>query len=93
VAAAYDAPPVEPRRHCCWYAERSAVAVTPEALSELRERLAALRDDVLRQLAQADHVDAGFLALLGNVGAALAAVDAARTEAEATVPAAMVSGL
>jgi hypothetical protein len=34
------------------------------------------RADVLRQLAEADHVDAGRLALLADVGGALAVLDA-----------------
>ena len=50
--------------------------------SALRDRLLALRDDVLRQLAKADHLDSGLLALLGNVGAALAALDAAPEDVE-----------
>jgi hypothetical protein len=41
----------------------------------LRDRLVALRDDTLRQLAAADHLDAGLVALLGNVGSALAVLD------------------
>jgi hypothetical protein len=41
----------------------------------LRDRLVALRDDTLRQLAAADYLDAGLVALLGNVGSALAVLD------------------
>jgi hypothetical protein len=36
----------------------------------LRDRLLALRADVLRQLAEGEGIDGGLLALLGNVGAA-----------------------
>jgi hypothetical protein len=43
----------------------------------LRDRLLALRVDVLRQLAESEAIDGGLLALLGNVGAAITAIDAA----------------
>jgi hypothetical protein len=57
--------------------------VTVEALVALRDRLAALRDDVLRQLAEGDGIDGGMLALFGNTAAALDALD--------TMPAEVVS--
>ncbi len=41
----------------------------------LRDRLLRLRSSALDQLAAADHLDAGMLAVLANVGAALAALD------------------
>ena len=47
----------------------------PDAIAELRERLHILRRDAARQLAEADHLDAGLLILLGNVGAALVALE------------------
>lgn len=45
------------------------------ALAVLRDRLVALRDDTLRQLAAADHLDAGLVALLGYLGTALIALE------------------
>jgi hypothetical protein len=43
---------------------------------------------VVEQLAEADHLDAGMLALLANVRSALAAFDTAQAEAEAAEQAA-----
>jgi hypothetical protein len=57
--------------------------MSPDATAALRARLLALRDDALRQLAEADHLDGGLLALVGNVGAALAAIDAEPSYARA----------
>src|SRR5215204_4045920 len=56
-----------------------AAAMTDTAAP--RDRLVALRDDALRQLAEADVIDAGLLALVAHVGAALAALDAAQESA------------
>lgn len=47
------------------------------SLDEVRERLAAMRDEIIARLAAADHLDGGMIALLGGVGAALGAVDGA----------------
>lgn len=52
-----------------------SLVVEPDAIAELRERLHILRCDAARQLAEADHLDAGLLTLLGNVGAALVALE------------------
>ena len=41
----------------------------------VRDRLGALRDDLLRQLAEADHLDAGLLATLAHVETVLARLD------------------
>ena len=49
-----------------------------EDLAELRERLVAMRCDLAERLAQ--RIDGGVMALLGSVGAAIAAVDAMREE-------------
>jgi hypothetical protein len=51
------------------------VTVGSAALAGLRERLHEMRDDALQQLADCDPLDAGLLALLGDIGAALAAID------------------
>ena len=40
----------------------------------LRDRLIGLRADVLQQLAEADHLDAGLLATLAHVEIVLAAL-------------------
>jgi hypothetical protein len=42
----------------------------------LRTRLLALRADLLRKLGEADHLDAGLLALLADTETVLAALDA-----------------
>lgn len=49
--------------------------MTAETAS-LRQRLAALRADLVERLAAEPHLDAGMLHLLGDVGGALAAIDA-----------------
>jgi hypothetical protein len=59
------------------------MTAAPDALAALRARLTALRDDVLRQLAEDEVLDGGMLALLGNTAAALDALD--------TMPAEVVS--
>ena len=41
----------------------------------VRDRLGALRDDLLRQLANADHLDAGLLRVLADVEIVLARLD------------------
>jgi len=53
--------------------------VIDHASATVRGRLVGLRDDALRQLAAADHLDGGMLALVGNVSSAIAAIDAAET--------------
>jgi hypothetical protein len=45
-------------------------------MTDLRERLLALRADALRQLAEADHLDTGLLALLANTSTVLATIEA-----------------
>ncbi len=50
--------------------------------ASLRTRLLDLRVDVLRKLAEAEHLDGGLLALLGNIAAALAALDAPSPDAQ-----------
>jgi hypothetical protein len=55
--------------------------VTVEALAELRERLFAMREDLVGRLVA--RIDGGEMALLGSVGAAIAAVDAMRQEPDA----------
>jgi hypothetical protein len=52
------------------------VTVAPDTVDALRGRLLDLRDDLVEQLADADVLDGGMLALLGDVGTALAALDA-----------------
>lgn len=47
---------------------------------ELRERLLAMREVLIAGLAGSPVIEAGHLALLGHVGAALAAVDAATAD-------------
>ena len=59
----------------------SAVPSVPDALAALRDRLLALRADLVRQLAASDALDAGLLTLVGHVGAALDALDAAPADA------------
>jgi hypothetical protein len=54
------------------------MAETHEA-PDLRERLLAMRASLVDGMAAAPHLDGGHLALLGHVGAALAAVDAEST--------------
>ena len=66
--------------------------MTPAMMAELRQRLVVLRDEVLQQLAEADHLDAGRIALLAHVGGALAAINAAQAEVEAPNTAAAVPG-
>jgi hypothetical protein len=55
--------------------------VTENDVAELRERLVAMREDLVGRLAA--RIDGGEMALLGSVGAAIAAVDAMRSEANA----------
>ncbi len=50
--------------------------MTPDALAELRQRLVSLRDDALRQLAEADTLDGGLLRLVGDADTALRALGA-----------------
>ena len=64
----------------------------PDALGMLRARLLALRDDVLRQLVAADVLDAGMLRMLGEVGAALAALEAEAVGAELATRAVVSDG-
>jgi hypothetical protein len=45
-----------------------------DPLPTLRARLEALRSDALAQLAEADYVDAGLLAIVAHVTATLAAI-------------------
>ena len=42
-----------------------------DPIAVVRSRLLALRDDVVRQLAEADALDGGLLRQLADVGAAL----------------------
>jgi hypothetical protein len=44
-------------------------------MTALRDRLLALRDDLRRQLAEADVIDGGLLHLLADVETVLAALD------------------
>jgi hypothetical protein len=53
-------------------------------LAELRERLVTLRQDLVGRLAAS--LDGGKIALLGSVGAAIAAVDAMQSEIVAAPP-------
>jgi len=48
--------------------------ISPDAIATFRERLIGLRADLLRQRAEADHLDAGLLRVLADVETALAAV-------------------
>src|SRR5688500_17275718 len=48
----------------------------PPDFAGLHQWLLDMRAGLVEQLADADHLDAGMLALLGDVGAALAALDA-----------------
>jgi len=50
--------------------------------STLRDRLLGLRADVLGQLAAADRIEPGHLALLPGINAALTALDAVPVDAE-----------
>jgi len=52
------------------------VTVGSAALAGLRERLHEMRDDALQQLAEADHLDTGLLALLANTSTVLATIEA-----------------
>jgi hypothetical protein len=54
--------------------------VTAEAVADLRERLIAMRADLVEQLAA--QIDGGVMTLLGSVGAALAALDTMPTGEE-----------
>ena len=47
----------------------------PDALAALRDRLLVLRDDLRQRLAAADHLDAGWLRALADVGTVLGALD------------------
>jgi hypothetical protein len=49
----------------------------PDPRDELRERLLAMRETLVDGLAASPVIESGYLALLGHVGAALAALDAA----------------
>jgi hypothetical protein len=51
--------------------------MTAAAVADLRERLIAMRADLVEQLAE--RVDGGVMTLLGSVGAAIAALDAMPT--------------
>ena len=55
--------------------------VTENDLTELRERLVAMREDLVGRLVA--RIDGGEMALLGSVGAAIAAVDAMQRESDA----------
>jgi hypothetical protein len=54
-------------------------AARPHAISALRERLVFMRTDLVKRLTK-EGIDGGMLALLGSVGAAIAALDAIPTE-------------
>jgi hypothetical protein len=54
-------------------------------LVALLSRLIALRDDVLRQLAEADHLDGGLLAVLGRVARSASRPDARFNPASVTI--------
>jgi hypothetical protein len=56
-----------------------------EARAALRERLIEMREALVEGLAAKPHIDGGMLALLGSVGAALAAIDATDAETVASV--------
>jgi hypothetical protein len=58
------------------------MTAAPDALAALRARLTALRDDVLRQLANGEALDGGLLHLLAGVGAALDALDGVPVDAQ-----------
>jgi hypothetical protein len=66
------------------------MSLATDSVATLRDRLLVLRDDVLRQLAEADYLDSGLLGLLGNVGAALATLDTAPADVEAAERAVVV---
>ena len=51
----------------------------PDLHSALRERLVFMRTDLVERLTK-EGIDGGMLALLGSVGAAIAALDAIPTE-------------
>jgi CspA family cold shock protein len=57
---------------------RTGAAVSEEAVTDLRERLVAMRDSLVGQLVE--RIDGGALALLGSVGMALAALDAMQAQ-------------
>jgi hypothetical protein len=50
------------------------MSLATDSVATLRDRLLALRADVLQQLADADHLDSGLLALLAHVETVLAAL-------------------
>ena len=56
----------------------------PDLPSVLRERLVFMRGDWVERLAKGG-IDGGVLALLGSVGAAIAAIDGAQTRDEAAI--------
>ena len=56
----------------------TATTATIEGLTALREKLVGLRDELVDRLAA--NLDGGEIALLGSVGAAIAAVDAMQSE-------------
>jgi hypothetical protein len=60
---------------------RFDVIATIDELTGLREKLVALRQDLVGRLAAS--LDGGEIALLGSVGAAIAAVDAMQSEISA----------
>jgi hypothetical protein len=64
----------------------------PDALATLRDRLLVLRDDLRGRLAAADALDAGMLRMLGEVGAALAALDGEAVGAELATRAVVSDG-
>ena len=57
--------------------------MTENDVAELRERLVAMREDLVGRLVA--RLDGGQLALLGSVGAAIAAVDAVQQEGAGNV--------
>ncbi len=61
-------------------------AMRTRAREALRDRLIALRDDALRQLAALDHLAAGLLRVVGDTSAALAAIETASAERPNVVP-------
>jgi hypothetical protein len=63
---------------------RFDVIATIDDLTGLREKLVALRQNLVGRLAAS--LDGGEIALLGSVGAAIAAVDAMQSEIVAPLP-------
>lgn len=55
--------------------------MTENEVAELRAKLIVVREDLVGRLVA--RIDGGEIALLGSVGAAIAAVDAMRSEANA----------